>query len=195
MGLYEHWPYVNFHELNLNWILEQLKTVRDEYAEVQQLVIDLEDLKNKYLEIYALYDELNAEFISFKKDVNDEMSAFEADIQNQFNLQSLEIQNQFLTLSEQVTNTLSGFNSRLIDMDIKLDNAIENLSQSLTIINPFTGIEEPIAQVIYMLASFHMEDAITAGEYDGLMLTAGAYDALALTAYQYDVTGKQYLMP
>lgn len=195
MGLYEHWPYVNMHELNLNWILEEMKKVRDEYAEVQQLVIDLEDLKNKYEEVYALFEELNVEFVKFKKDVTDEMTAFEADIEHQFDLQAQEINNLFLALSEQVTNTLSGFNTRLIDMDIKLDNAIENLSQSLTIINPFTGLEEPIANVIYMLASFHMEDAITAGEYDALMLDAGTYDAMALTAYQYDVTGKQYLMP
>ncbi len=30
MGLYEHYPYTNFHELNLNWILEELKRALEE---------------------------------------------------------------------------------------------------------------------------------------------------------------------
>ena len=29
MGLYEHWPYTNFHELNLNWILEEMKAMTE----------------------------------------------------------------------------------------------------------------------------------------------------------------------
>lgn len=29
MGLFEHFPYTNFHGLNLDWILEKLKTLED----------------------------------------------------------------------------------------------------------------------------------------------------------------------
>lgn len=195
MGLYEQWPYVNFHELNLNWIVQQMGEIRKEYENVQQLVVDLEDLKNKYLEVYELYEELEHDFNKFKYDVNNENAAFRADMINQFNLQALAIQNEFNTLTNQVNGILAGFNTRLIDMDIKLDNAINNLSDSITMINPFTGTEESLADVIYQLAGFHMEDAITAYEYDSLALDASTYDGYALTAYQYDVEAKQYLMP
>lgn len=33
MGLYEHWPYVNFHELNMDWIIQLIKTFQAEYAQ------------------------------------------------------------------------------------------------------------------------------------------------------------------
>lgn len=33
MGLFEHWPYTNFHELNLNWIIEQIKPLKDSIAQ------------------------------------------------------------------------------------------------------------------------------------------------------------------
>lgn len=195
MGLYEHWPYVNFHELNLSYILEQLKIVRDEYDEVKQLAIDLEDLKNKYTEVYELYETLEHDFVAFKNDINSDMSDFEEEMEGQFRLLSDNFTNEFRTLENEVRTILNAFDIRLIDMNIELDNAINNLSQSITMINPFTGMEEPLADVIYQLASFHMENAITAGEYDSLNLTAQVYDAMSLTAYQYDVNGKVYLMP
>lgn len=52
--------------------------------------------------------------------------------------------------------------------------------------SPFSGEYVPITTVINQLASFHMDEAITAGAYDAKEITAGDYDALDLTAYNYD---------
>ncbi len=185
--------YQNFHEQNLDWIIEQIGVVRKEYDDVKQLAIDLEDLKSKYVEVYALFGQLESDFTQFKNDVHNDFTALDAEFTDKFNQQSQHLNDQFTTLETHVNGVLTGFNSRLIAMDIKLDNAIDNLAQTLTMYNPFTGIEEPIANVIYQLASFHMEDALTAGTYDGFNLTAGAYDSKNLTAYQYDVQGSVYL--
>lgn len=193
MGLYEHWPYANFHELNLDWIVKEIAEVRAEYQAVQQLAIDLEDLKNKYTEVYALFGELENDFVEFKNDVNNDFTNLQTEFEQKFAEQSHQIDVQFSQLETHVNSILTGFNAQLIAMDIKLDNALHNLAQTLTMYNPFTGIEEPMANVIYQLASFHMQDALTAGTYDGFNLTAGTYDAKNLTAYQYDVQGSIYL--
>lgn len=193
MGLYEHWPYANFHELNLDWIVKEIAVVREEYQEVQKLAIDLEDLKSKYVEVYALFGELENDFVEFKNDVNNDFNDLQNEYDQRFTQQSQKINNQFTNLENHVNSILSGFSAQLIAMDIKLDNALHNLAQTLTMYNPFTGIEEPMANVIYQLASFHMQDALTAGIYDGFALTAGTYDAKHLTAYQYDVQGSNYL--
>lgn len=193
MGLYEHWPYTNFHELNLDWIVKEIGIVREEYQEVQKLAIDLEDLKNKYTEVYALFGELENDFVEFKNDVNNNFTNLETEFEQKFAEQSHQLDVEFTQLETHVNSILTGFNAQLIAMDIKLDNALNNLAQTLTMYNPFTGIEEPMANVIYQLASFHMQDALTAGTYDGFNLTAGTYDAKNLTAYQYDVQGSIYL--
>lgn len=193
MGLYEHWPYTNFHELNLDWIVKEIGIVREEYQEVQKLAIDLEDLKNKYTEVYALFGELENDFVEFKNDVNNNFTNLETEFEQKFAEQSHQLDVEFTQLESHVNSILTGFNAQLIAMDIKLDNALNNLAQTLTMYNPFTGIEEPMANVIYQLASFHMQDALTAGTYDGFNLTAGTYDAKNLTAYQYDVQGSIYL--
>lgn len=64
----------------------------------------------------------------------------------------------------------------------------ENPNNPLWMNNPFTGIFEPIKNVVNFLAQFHM-NGITAAAYDVLGLTAAAYDAKLLTAYDYDVHG------
>lgn len=46
MGLYEHFPYTNFHELNLDWILAELKKVRDM---AEGLGESIEEAVNKYI--------------------------------------------------------------------------------------------------------------------------------------------------
>lgn len=52
--------------------------------------------------------------------------------------------------------------------------------------SPFNGEYVTIISVINQLASFHMDGAITAADYDAKEITAGDYDALELTAYDYD---------
>lgn len=43
MGLFNHFPYVNFHELNLDWLLEKVKTLETNVSSLIEL-IDPEDL-------------------------------------------------------------------------------------------------------------------------------------------------------
>lgn len=58
MGLYEHWPYVNFHELNLDYILKELKKIE---AELQTMDIDQirEDIHTLQGNILALQHDIS----------------------------------------------------------------------------------------------------------------------------------------
>lgn len=53
MGLFEHFPYTNFHELNLDWIL---KTVKDLYHEVSSHTDWITEHQKEYEELKTLYD-------------------------------------------------------------------------------------------------------------------------------------------
>lgn len=195
MGLYEHWPYVNFHELNLNWMIEQMKEMESEIERVKNLADDMDEMKEKYLELIAMYNQLENDFIDFKNAVDNNFRELATDLQNEIASDLAYMMAQFDAFKNEVNYNLAGFQDQLNALDLKLDNAIENLADNFTMTNPFTGEEESITAVIYTLASFHMEDALTAAEYDNLQLTASDYDARQLTAYQYDVLGKQYLLP
>lgn len=195
MGLYEHWPYVNFHELNINWIVEQMTEMKSEIERVKDLADDMDEMKEKYEEIILLYDQLENDFTDFKNQMETDFRNLELSLVARIDNELINLQTQIDAFKNEVSYQISGFQDQLNALDLKLDNAIENLAESFKMTNPFTGETESVVNVIYTLATFHMEDALTAAEYDGLELTASAYDSLGITAYQYDVLGKQYLMP
>lgn len=55
MGLFEHFPYTNFHDLNLDWIL---RTVEELYQRVSEQTDWIEEHQKEYEELKALYDQI-----------------------------------------------------------------------------------------------------------------------------------------
>lgn len=199
MGLYEHWPYANFHELNLDWIVTEMAAIRKEMEDIREWKSGwediLEDLNEKYIEIVAKYDQLERDFTAFKLDMEADFDTLNRDFIIRFAGLQAALEADIEGFKNEIQFQVDGLSTEVSALDQKLDRAIDNLADSLRMSNPFTGQEEPLSQIIMQLASFHMADAITAGEYDGLAITAGYYDGLNLTAYQYDIEGKTYLMP
>lgn len=55
MGVFTHWPYTNLHELNLDFILQELKKAIEEWTRAEQEFINLEDAVaslKKYVDTY-----------------------------------------------------------------------------------------------------------------------------------------------
>lgn len=60
MGLFEHFPYTNFHDLNLDWIL---RTVKELYNKVSEQSDWIEEHQKEYEELKTLYDQIiNGDF-------------------------------------------------------------------------------------------------------------------------------------
>lgn len=198
MGLYEHWPYVNFHDLNLDWIVTTIKQLQTEVNSIEEWHDDwqqrLEELDQEYTRIIRMYDTLENDFKQFKTDVNTDFRELQENLLQQIHEAEEALILDVNAFKADVRFSLDGFQTEITDMNIRLDNAIEHLSDNLTILNPFTGLNQPISEVIGMLAGFHMQNSITAGEYDALNLTASAYDTKNLTAFQYDIEAKLYLL-
>ena len=81
----------------------------------------------------------------------------------------------------------------IIETYNSLKRYIDDQLIDLEVINPMTGIIQPIQLVLNYMADLLRTDSLTAGEYDAAELTAAAYDALQLTAYTYDNYGKNYI--
>lgn len=52
MGLFEHFPYTNFHELNLGWLVEEVKKLSDEMG---QYDVHMEELVDQWLTDHPEY--------------------------------------------------------------------------------------------------------------------------------------------
>ena len=194
-------PYTNFHDLNLDYILERIKSLEEKIKSVEELSAQwestLEEIKQDITQMRNLYDAIVRDNAVFKDEVTNNFSALSSDIDAQINTLSADINRQFIdytnnindrinSLEYNVNFNLTAFNRQLTNMDRKLEYAINNLWLNLKMVNPFTGQEESVLSVIDFLASLHMTDGISAIEYDTLELTAQVYDDKQLTAQQYD---------
>ena len=179
MPLFNNFPYTNFHEMNLDWVLKKVKLIDSINTQISDLTSRYNTMFNKVTDLSRMYDtfaeEIRADLDEYEADIDD----YIATVLNQF---QLSINNQF----EQQ-------NTRLDQLNTRLNNIEQTMTTSAYMESPFTGEIVPVQQVIYQLASLHTTDALTAGEYDAAELTAAAYDALNLTAYAYDWHGKTYI--
>lgn len=194
MALYENFPYTDFHSLNQDWILKEIKSLDTKIAEVNAALAKLDEYTQAFNELSNMYYNLEADFLSFRSDVNAQIAAGINQLNTKFTELSAGINAQYATFTAGVNNMITALQTEVSGLDSQLQQVITSLQDTIILFNPLTGEENTLQQIIYYLSSLHMGDALTATEYDALDLTATAYDAYALTAYQYDSEGRTLLV-
>lgn len=185
-------PYTDFHELNLDWLIKETKrlrsqmdTIQEEFDQIQVLteeqirtMIEAAILTNNI----TIYSDLN----NLKSEITSEYQVY---VRNQIAQLKIYLDNQdtyYDNLAKLYAETA------LSDANTYTDNKIMNYTM---MVNPITGEYDDVRNVVNdIITYFHSEGTLTAGEYDALDLTAGAYDAYELTAYDYDFNGKNLLV-
>lgn len=186
-------PYADWHELNLDWLLNKTKELEttttylaEEFAKIEILTEDyIQSMIDNAIEANNLI--LAQKLIELKAEITTEYKGY---VQAQINALTVYIDNQDVHYDQ----LAQGYaNSALADAKDYVDAEVLDYTM---MINPITGVYEDVRNVVNDIVSyFHTGDALTAGEYDSLDLTAGAYDAYDITAYDYDFSGKTILNP
>lgn len=155
-------PYSNLHELNLDWILNELKDFSGQLDEFRTRLDTIRAgilaeskaytdaaISEKYGEFQQQYNELLTQVDQFQTAVNNTLKGF---------------QEQFDDYKEQTT-------AEVLSAKAYTDSAIEQnndyLFEEITkqtigikVLNPFTGERVSIQDMIDYLSAFHMENAI-----------------------------------
>ena len=197
MGAFEHFPYTNFQDLNLDWILKQLKSLEDDVKEVVELSKTWTEQVDYLNERMAKIEEENLKlanlYNSFVQEVESRFNELERQQIDNFKVLKNQIENEFYRLQLEVNEALSLFNDRINYLDNKLDETLNNLPSLIVMTSPFTGEDDSLQNIIYDIVNSQKTGSLTASEYDNLELTASAYDNYDLTAYDYDWHGKELL--
>lgn len=178
MGIFNQYPYLDFHEMNLDWCLRLLKEMdaridemhdtilaeaiasTEEYVDnkMGDLLSEFADLKSDFIVLTTNFNSLNAEFVQLKNDTNAKLAQLEQDI----------------------INAVIGINQRT---DLLLQNMYDQIFSDLStqlsqikVINYFTGEQTSIQDMFNYLAMLHLNDSI---DYDTMAYRAKTYTQLA----------------
>lgn len=191
MGFINQFPYSDFHELNLDWLL----------AKTKSLIERITYLEEEFAKIEVLTEE------QIQSMINSAIATNNIYLLNELNVLHTQITNEYTSY---VNNRIEQLKVYLDNQDIYYDNLAKgyadqayNNAKAYTddqvlnytmMINPITGQYEDVRLVVNDIVSyFHTQDSLTAGEYDALDMTAGYYDGKQLNAYDYDFNGKTLL--
>lgn len=203
MGFINQFPYSDFHELNLDWLLNKTKTLEGQikYLEEQfaQIEILTEDtikqmiavaIAENNIEVYSAIAQVKNDLTAALNSLDIDITArYKAYTDAQIALQKIYIDNQDIyyyglskTYSDNNLNIAKAYtDNKVIDYTF--------------MVNPITGQYDDVRNVVNdIFNNFLSNDALTAAEYDALDLTAIAYDNYELTAYEYDFNGKNLLV-
>ena len=193
MGFINQFPYSDFHELNLDWLIKKTKELEttttylvEEFSKIQILTEDyIQSMIDKAIADNNLI--LAQKLIDLKNEITIEYKGY---VTAQINALTVYIDNQDVYYN----NLAEGYaTSALNDAKTYTDSKVIDYTM---MINPITGEYDDVRNVVDDIVTFfHTNDALTAAEYDALDLTASAYDAYDINAFDYDFNGKTILNP
>lgn len=219
MGLFDQFPYMNQHALNMDWILELIKKFSEELEKMKESVDDIvEQYPELFNQIYTLKNHINdveAKFDALISEINLEISiiketyATEEYVNKRISEWSEQLASNIAVLKMDIAILKSYVDAQTIEQKEYIDreiNILENQIMQISI-KPVQQVISPVTKKVGTVQTA-LDDlfnnqyeiltsvwGLTADEYDKLFLTAKEYDDHGLTADQYDYVGKWYLYP
>ena len=184
MSFFNKYPYTDFHELNADFLLERVKSIEAQIANIKeeiegeifewvqeqlapyqeqlnQLIQEVEDLQEETEETLAAYDQRITDFVNT---VNGALAQRRQDLIN-----SIQAVNDLTDLKIEQNNTYL------------LNEISQNVGDLFQVLNPFTGLMTSIQDMVDYLSAFHIVDGITYTEMNTRALTYATWNGLAMT--------------
>ena len=196
MSIFDNkYPYSDFHELNLDWVLEKVSNLE---KRVDNLKSEFLGQANKYT------DEKFAEFKNDLAELEQELNTVVVKLQSQYseftrviNARIQFIQNDINTLNQKIDAEIIGANEYTNQAIIQNNNyLIEKLSEtvsSLLVINFFTGEKVTIQSMFDTLAKLHIQIPLTYADYANKNITNTNLSLLNITYTDLVLKGNQLI--
>lgn len=177
MGLFEHFPYTNFHDLNLDWIIQEIKTLNEKVNNIDELIVNrAKAYTDEQVGILRNdFNDLENQFDLFKANVNRQFAEYTAKQDKAF-ADYRDLVNAKIYLLEQEINDAraeletmlrqaNAYTDASISMVLlQLPDIITKNIKKAKVYNLLEGRYVTIQAMFDFLCLFHAPNAMTCGE-------------------------------
>lgn len=177
---FEVFPYSNLHDLNLDWILKQVKTISEYQGSFDQQIAALSQ------QIVSIQSQINAEMQRFQNAVNASINAQTqtlASFQDELDVHTAAIAELEQALQDSVVGLQQFVLLNIAENNIRLKDELSQDIRNFTVINPFDGTSVTVQQMFDTLAQLHMTDSLTYSQLTGKGKTYAQLTALQITYF------------
>lgn len=178
MAFYNRYPYTDFHELNLDWILEEMKKLQINMDELlEKAIAEATAAAKAYVDEQMV--SIQEQFAELQRNFNQLNNNVTA-LNNAFNAFTANINSQMIALRKYVDDSMSAQQQQMVLL-IQQNNEyllreMESYLAQIKVINYFTGEKVTIQDMFNYLAGLHLNDAIN---YTTMAARAKTYTQLA----------------
>lgn len=181
-GFNNTYPYTDFHELNLDWVIQQIKDMNTNLETMEERIMEetrkyCDERVNEKMAVYMdEIHEIERELLQLGADLERDFDGLQNSVNIALNQMEIKIRN----LQDQLTAEINAVNQRT-DLAIEQNNEyllahMETELASIKVLNALTGTYYTIQNMFNYLCTLHMTDAI---DYDTLALRNNTYTQLA----------------
>lgn len=184
MGFFDKYPYTDFHELNLDFVLKALKEMDAKLDQIKEEAIEAAT-ENAKEYINGLLGGFLAEFEQLKSDfaaLNLNVSSLNTQFNNFVNYVNNEIQQIKDTVDANYEAVNNSVDQKITDAKNEIFNNLATELSNIKVINFFTGDNVSIQDMFNYLSMLHVSDSI---DYDTMALRAKTYTQLVALNINY----------
>ena len=189
------YPYLDFHELNLDWVIEKITEFDKKLDNYKDTVLEkAKEYTNSAIQ--ESYSSLVSEFNTFKNEVTTLISGLDSrydEFVNTVNDRMAITDANVLAISRKVDLVLSEANDYtnqaiINNNDYIIDQTTKAL-ETVTVLNYFTGDRTSIQDMFDYLAQFHLQNAISVNTLVERNKTVNSLIAYNMTMTQLATNG------
>lgn len=207
MGLFENFPYTNFHELNLDWVIKTMKALDEKVDSIEDRIYN----KSKAYtdeQVAILRNEFNSledEFIAFKADVNKMFADYTATQDKAFRDYKALVDAQIDLLEQEIRDAKAELQTLLAQANAYTDASMQMLLlqippiigeqiKTALVYNVLTGKYVTIQSMFNYLCMFHAPDALTCGDMLSKNNTCAQIIAYNKTCQEFTTSAKNFVV-
>lgn len=182
------YPYTNFHDLNLDWILEEMKKVSDAIDTWSNEAVEQANAYTDSVNAQTV-DKVNADITQFKADVNSANRQYQQNINNVLTQFQTQINQQDKEIEANLASARGYTDTRIAQNNEILMDRISAGIVDVKVLNIFTGKYVTIQEMFDYLAQFHLTGAISVGRIAQLERTVNTVIGYGKTCTELLVDG------